>query len=333
MDIKCNDRKDQRDRLQVLASATDDCCIRYEQALLDKCKPFRRSHSGLRGFHPKKTERRISSVHTGATGQETVIYSSDLGIGLKPNRNSDRVHCIGPTYGSELNNKYKSKQTFTPAQGTVALHTGLTDEGWGRTVIYSDDLGVGLGPMLGNCVGQRRNLTGGARPPPAPSGASRRGRRGMRARGCRSVRAITSEHWAARLRPRRDRATRRCCARGRPIIVEWERDARHSAGLSLVRIHTEFESRLRENRPNEFKSNKTTRFVSRECTYPQSRTLSSPVTMSAAPEWRWEEVDDLYGQTPQYAVNVLWGTSPQWGDTNLTPTYIILVNTSDSLRF
>ncbi|GBP10756.1 hypothetical protein EVAR_6310_1 [Eumeta japonica] len=40
-------------------------------------------------------------------------------------------------------------------QGTVALHTGLTDEGWGRTVIYSDDLGVGLGPMLGNCVGQR----------------------------------------------------------------------------------------------------------------------------------------------------------------------------------
>ncbi|GBP49603.1 hypothetical protein EVAR_97900_1 [Eumeta japonica] len=29
--------------------------------------------------------------------------------------------------------------------------------------------------------------------------------------------------------------TKRCCARGRPIIVEWERDARHSAGLSLVR--------------------------------------------------------------------------------------------------
>ncbi|GBP06182.1 Lysyl oxidase homolog 2 [Eumeta japonica] len=27
-----------------------------------------------------------------------------------------------------------------------------------------------------------------------------------------------------------------CCARGRPIIVEWERDARHSAGLSLVRM-------------------------------------------------------------------------------------------------
>ncbi|GBP83381.1 hypothetical protein EVAR_91054_1 [Eumeta japonica] len=26
-----------------------------------------------------------------------------------------------------------------------------------------------------------------------------------------------------------------CAARGRPIIVEWERDARHSAGLSLVR--------------------------------------------------------------------------------------------------
>ncbi|GBP71387.1 hypothetical protein EVAR_20487_1 [Eumeta japonica] len=29
-----------------------------------------------------------------------------------------------------------------------------------------------------------------------------------------------------------------CCARGRPIIVEWERDARHSAGLSLVRLTT-----------------------------------------------------------------------------------------------
>ncbi|GBP11943.1 hypothetical protein EVAR_74563_1 [Eumeta japonica] len=27
----------------------------------------------------------------------------------------------------------------------------------------------------------------------------------------------------------------KCCARGRPIIVEWERHARHSAGLSLVR--------------------------------------------------------------------------------------------------
>ncbi|GBP92060.1 hypothetical protein EVAR_67788_1 [Eumeta japonica] len=27
----------------------------------------------------------------------------------------------------------------------------------------------------------------------------------------------------------------KCCARGRPIIVEWERDARHSAGLPLVR--------------------------------------------------------------------------------------------------
>ncbi|GBP66081.1 hypothetical protein EVAR_37543_1 [Eumeta japonica] len=30
--------------------------------------------------------------------------------------------------------------------------------------------------------------------------------------------------------------SRQCCARGRPIIVEWERDARHSAGLSLVRL-------------------------------------------------------------------------------------------------
>ncbi|GBP38482.1 hypothetical protein EVAR_23689_1 [Eumeta japonica] len=30
-------------------------------------------------------------------------------------------------------------------------------------------------------------------------------------------------------------ATWDSAARGRPIIVEWERDARHSAGLSLVR--------------------------------------------------------------------------------------------------
>ncbi|GBP51642.1 hypothetical protein EVAR_96238_1 [Eumeta japonica] len=31
-----------------------------------------------------------------------------------------------------------------------------------------------------------------------------------------------------------------CCARGRPIIVEWERDARHSAGLSLVRFKQQY---------------------------------------------------------------------------------------------
>ncbi|GBP87670.1 hypothetical protein EVAR_38156_1 [Eumeta japonica] len=34
-----------------------------------------------------------------------------------------------------------------------------------------------------------------------------------------------------------------CCARGRPIIVEWERDARHSAGLSLVRGYCVADSR------------------------------------------------------------------------------------------
>ncbi|GBP14860.1 hypothetical protein EVAR_75444_1 [Eumeta japonica] len=33
------------------------------------------------------------------------------------------------------------------------------------------------------------------------------------------------------------RFTCRCCARGRPIIVEWERDARHSAGLSRSVTH------------------------------------------------------------------------------------------------
>ncbi|GBP45994.1 hypothetical protein EVAR_24187_1 [Eumeta japonica] len=37
----------------------------------------------------------------------------------------------------------------------------------------------------------------------------------------------------------------KCCARGRPIIVEWERDAWHSAGLSLVR--------LVDTRPADFK--------------------------------------------------------------------------------
>ncbi|GBP03711.1 hypothetical protein EVAR_73078_1 [Eumeta japonica] len=38
-------------------------------------------------------------------------------------------------------------------QKIIALHTGLSDEGWERTVIYSDDLGVGLGFMLRSCVG------------------------------------------------------------------------------------------------------------------------------------------------------------------------------------
>ncbi|GBP12998.1 hypothetical protein EVAR_79331_1 [Eumeta japonica] len=44
-------------------------------------------------------------------------------------------------------------------KGTVALHIGLTDEGRGRTVIYSDHMRVGLGPMLGNSVGHQ-NIQG-----------------------------------------------------------------------------------------------------------------------------------------------------------------------------
>ncbi|GBP54290.1 Putative 115 kDa protein in type-1 retrotransposable element R1DM [Eumeta japonica] len=40
---------------------------------------------------------------------------------------------------------------------------------------------------------------------------------------------------AARKQARQHSMLLQCCARGRPIIVEWERDARHSAGLSLVR--------------------------------------------------------------------------------------------------
>ncbi|GBP40268.1 hypothetical protein EVAR_83958_1 [Eumeta japonica] len=43
-------------------------------------------------------------------------------------------------------------------KGTVALHTGLTDEGRGRTVVYSNDLDVGLGLMLGNCVGHQKQF-------------------------------------------------------------------------------------------------------------------------------------------------------------------------------
>ncbi|GBP33414.1 hypothetical protein EVAR_6762_1 [Eumeta japonica] len=54
----------------------------------------------------------------------------------------------------------------------------------------------------------------------APAGTSRR---------------RTSPVWSAGCIVRRGGKTT-CCARGRPIIVEWERDARHSAGLSLVRI-------------------------------------------------------------------------------------------------
>ncbi|GBP52765.1 hypothetical protein EVAR_27708_1 [Eumeta japonica] len=43
-----------------------------------------------------------------------------------------------------------------------------------------------------------------------------------------------------------------CCARGRPIIVEWERDARHSAGLSLVRRHEAADdARSGRGRPHE----------------------------------------------------------------------------------
>ncbi|GBP42783.1 hypothetical protein EVAR_83300_1, partial [Eumeta japonica] len=45
---------------------------------------------------------------------------------------SDRVDCIGLTCGTELNNKYENKETFTPVQGTVVLHIGLTDEDRGE---------------------------------------------------------------------------------------------------------------------------------------------------------------------------------------------------------
>ncbi|GBP34106.1 hypothetical protein EVAR_28240_1 [Eumeta japonica] len=47
----------------------------------------------------------------------------------------------------------------------------------------------------------------------------------------RSLAGRVTRMWLATLLP----CCGTCCARGRPIIVEWERDARHSAGLSLVR--------------------------------------------------------------------------------------------------
>ncbi|GBP43501.1 hypothetical protein EVAR_30458_1 [Eumeta japonica] len=83
---------------------------------------------------------------------ESNLYRNDL---VNDTVSSDRVDSIGPTYESELNNNIKFKKTFPPAQGIVALHTGLTDESRGRTVIYSNELGDRLGPMLGNCVDHR----------------------------------------------------------------------------------------------------------------------------------------------------------------------------------
>ncbi|GBP49699.1 hypothetical protein EVAR_33453_1 [Eumeta japonica] len=63
-----------------------------------------------------------------------------------------------------------------------------------------------------------------------------------------------------------------CCARGRPIIVEWERDARHSAGLSLVRcnkIHCY--EKLYESRRDAFQIMAWPRFAS---PFPPGRELS-----------------------------------------------------------
>ncbi|GBP84994.1 hypothetical protein EVAR_64323_1 [Eumeta japonica] len=64
---------------------------------------------------------------------ESNLYHNDLVYDIK---SSDRVDGIGLIYESELNDKYENRKSFGPAQETVALHTGLTDEGRGRTVAY-----------------------------------------------------------------------------------------------------------------------------------------------------------------------------------------------------
>ncbi|GBP42465.1 hypothetical protein EVAR_29268_1 [Eumeta japonica] len=66
---------------------------------------------------------------------------------------SDRVDCIGPTYGSELKNKYENKKTFSPAQGTVALQTGLTDEGRGENGDLFGRFGCRTGAHVGQLCG------------------------------------------------------------------------------------------------------------------------------------------------------------------------------------
>ncbi|GBP64908.1 hypothetical protein EVAR_49201_1 [Eumeta japonica] len=57
----------------------------------------------------------------------------------------------------------------------------------------------------------------------------------IEARVCLKVSSFLSRAFAPRRRTLRVVWVGRSAARGRPIIVEWERDARHSAGLSLVR--------------------------------------------------------------------------------------------------
>ncbi|GBP29580.1 hypothetical protein EVAR_79129_1 [Eumeta japonica] len=52
---------------------------------------------------------------------------------------------------------------------------------------------------------------------------------------CTGIRALTNQFSFGSQFVRKCGQLKQCCARGRPIIVEWERDARHSAGLSLVR--------------------------------------------------------------------------------------------------
>ncbi|GBP03658.1 hypothetical protein EVAR_2411_1 [Eumeta japonica] len=93
----------------------------------------------------------------------TLIYGSESWVWQK--KNESRINEVemrslrsicGVSQKDRCRNSYVRKRCgLKEDAGTVVLHTGLTDEGRGRTEIYSEDLGVGLGPMLGNYVGNR----------------------------------------------------------------------------------------------------------------------------------------------------------------------------------
>ncbi|GBP96861.1 hypothetical protein EVAR_81365_1, partial [Eumeta japonica] len=72
-------------------------------------------------------------------------------------RSTVEVWCARAAAGQRMRarRRYGRDLLLPTLQGTVALHTGLTDEDRGRKVIYSDYPSVGSGPMFGNSVGHR----------------------------------------------------------------------------------------------------------------------------------------------------------------------------------
>ncbi|GBP28864.1 hypothetical protein EVAR_24540_1 [Eumeta japonica] len=131
LDIKCTDLTDQRDRFQILVNEMNDCREHYEHFLLK--------------IQSLQTELHSNTMQTDRLQHEMDMYKVDETVQLCDSilNGTARSHMPNPC----LNLNY--------SEGSVALHTGLPDEDRGRTVIYSDDLGVGLGPMLGNWVGHR----------------------------------------------------------------------------------------------------------------------------------------------------------------------------------